>query len=101
VRGLPWPPGTASENARMRLREEARRHARLTARAAELGIRLRLRPGSKMRDRDLEALARSMDAEIARRTREPKPAARALTRDEHALLFPAHRPGCGCAVRES
>jgi hypothetical protein len=100
MRNLPWPPGTLSEIHRMRLREEARRHKRLTARAAELGITLRLRPGSRMRDRDLEALAQSIDAEVARRTREPKPASRTLTRGEHAILFPAHGPGCGCTVRE-
>jgi len=98
---VPWPPGTAGEIERMRGREEARRHKRLTARAAELGITLRLRPGSRMRDRDVEALARSVNAEIARRTREPKAGARALTRADHALLFPSHRPGCGCTVQDA
>ena len=100
MRNLPWPPGTLSESHRMRRREEARRHKRLQARAAELGITLCLRPGSRMRDRDLEALARNLDAEIARRTCEPRPAARALTRADHALLFPSHGPGCGCTVRD-
>jgi hypothetical protein len=84
----------------MRLRSEARRQKRLHARAAELGITLRLRPDSRLTERGLEDLARNIDAEMARRTREPRPAARALTRADHALLFPSHEPGCGCMVRE-